>query len=220
MEHATYVLFAVGIAAIEWAQYFSKTPPSPWVYTVIAAAVGWYSGRKAYYHLRRARNQQLGAMGEVSVGQKLENLRSLGFQVLHDIPTGKGNIDHVVVGPRGIFAVETKTLSKTSRAKVIYDGKTVTVDGRAPDRDPILQVQAEANWLKDFVARRANRKAAIQPVLLFPGWFVEGDSFGKAVWVMNDAAFLKVVAQQRESLSEDDAVYIADVLSEYVRGCT
>lgn len=49
-----------------------------------------------------------GARGEEQVGRILAPLRGLGYAVLHDLGMGRGNIDHVVVGPTGVFVVETK----------------------------------------------------------------------------------------------------------------
>lgn len=52
---------------------------------------------------------QRGGGGEKRVGKLLEELEREGWLVEHDLmkPTG-GNIDHVVVGPGGVFAVEVK----------------------------------------------------------------------------------------------------------------
>jgi hypothetical protein len=50
-----------------------------------------------------------GASGEELVGQVLDGLRDSGWFALHDVNSGHGNIDHVLVGPAGIFAVETKS---------------------------------------------------------------------------------------------------------------
>jgi hypothetical protein len=47
--------------------------------------------------------------GEEAVGRLLAQLREDGFHSIHDIDTGHGNIDHVVVGPTGVFVIETKT---------------------------------------------------------------------------------------------------------------
>ena len=44
------------------------------------------------------------------MGQELERLYQEGFFVFHDWDSGKGNVDHFVVGPKGVFAVETKAL--------------------------------------------------------------------------------------------------------------
>jgi hypothetical protein len=49
-----------------------------------------------------------GARGEERVGSVLASLRSRGFVALHDLEFGGGNVDHVVVGPTGVFALETK----------------------------------------------------------------------------------------------------------------
>jgi len=50
-----------------------------------------------------------GAEGEEVVGKILEGLVADGWQVVHDVSLGRGNIDHVVVGPAGLFTVETKS---------------------------------------------------------------------------------------------------------------
>jgi hypothetical protein len=50
-----------------------------------------------------------GAEGEEVVGQILEGLRERGWFVIHDVSFGRGNIDHIVVGPGGIFTIETKS---------------------------------------------------------------------------------------------------------------
>lgn len=52
---------------------------------------------------------RIGAQGERLTGRALEKLPK-SYRVLHDLPMprSKANIDHVVVGPTGVFTVETK----------------------------------------------------------------------------------------------------------------
>jgi Nuclease-related domain len=50
-----------------------------------------------------------GARGEQSVGAVLSGLSADGWQAIHDVSLGRGNVDHVLVGPGGIFAIETKS---------------------------------------------------------------------------------------------------------------
>jgi len=54
-------------------------------------------------------NWSQGAEGEEAVGRILEGLREEGWCVIHDVSFGRGNIDHIVVGPGGIFTIETKS---------------------------------------------------------------------------------------------------------------
>lgn len=50
-----------------------------------------------------------GALGEIAVGQVLSELGA-AWTVLHAVPVGEGtsDIDHVLVGPAGVFTVNTK----------------------------------------------------------------------------------------------------------------
>lgn len=52
---------------------------------------------------------RVGAQGERLTGRALEKLPG-SYRVLHDLPMPRSNanIDHVVVGPTGVFTVETK----------------------------------------------------------------------------------------------------------------
>jgi hypothetical protein len=50
-----------------------------------------------------------GAKGEEHVGGLLDELAAKGWHVLHDADFGRGDIDHVAIGPAGVFTVETKS---------------------------------------------------------------------------------------------------------------
>lgn len=53
---------------------------------------------------------RVGAAGEEKVGPKLEKLIPHGWRVLHSVPVGSGDsdIDHVLIGPGGVFTINTK----------------------------------------------------------------------------------------------------------------
>jgi hypothetical protein len=61
-----------------------------------------------------------GAAGERKVGATLEGLGP-DWHVLHDIYLGRGNIDHIVVGPGGVYTVETKSHRGRIPVDHIYD---------------------------------------------------------------------------------------------------
>jgi hypothetical protein len=51
-----------------------------------------------------------GASGEEHVGSLLDAFcDSEAWSVLHDVSLGRGNVDHLVIGPGGLFTVETKS---------------------------------------------------------------------------------------------------------------
>lgn len=63
-----------------------------------------------------------GAWGEEYTGEELAKLDS-DWHVFHDIRRSQGNWDHVVVGPGGLFLLDTKRLS---RAAVVVDDALVS----------------------------------------------------------------------------------------------
>ena len=70
-----------------------------------------------------------GAEGEEYVGTKLNRLREKGWHVLHSVPVGKGDsdIDHIAIGPGGVFTVN----SKNHASKKIWVAKyQMRVNGR------------------------------------------------------------------------------------------
>jgi hypothetical protein len=72
---------------------------------------------------------QIGADGEVRTGRLLETLEAEGFRVLHDrkIPGARSaNIDHIVIGPPGIYVVETKSYRAASSDSLVNRSSPVS----------------------------------------------------------------------------------------------
>src|SRR6202043_2142454 len=61
------------------------------------------------YVLPLLERRDRGAAGEEHVGSLLEELSDGGWQVIHDVSLGRGNVDHILIGPAGVFTVETKS---------------------------------------------------------------------------------------------------------------
>jgi hypothetical protein len=125
----------------------------------------------------------------------------------------------VIVSRRGIVAVETKTHSKFPDSRVLYDGKSIRVDGMAPDRDPVVQSMAEACALESMLRESTGNKFHVRPAVVFPGWWVEKCNGAKAspVWVLNEKALPKFVEHEPVVLSEEDFRLAAFHLSRLVR---
>ena len=82
------------------------------------------------YLIKRRRKYRLGFAGERAVAEELNQLMLDGCRVFHDVPMEPyGNIDHVLIAPADVYAVETKARRKrkTSDGKreheVVFDGK-------------------------------------------------------------------------------------------------
>jgi Nuclease-related domain len=122
-------------------------------------------------------NLVLGLDCELAIGQELNQLMLHDCMVYHDFPAEKFNIDHVVVGPRGVFAVETKGRSKrdkkgTAEATVTFDGEVLKFPS-GPERKYLDQAKRQASWLSSWLSSATGDSISVQPILALPGWFIE-----------------------------------------------
>jgi len=215
-----WIVAVLGIvfAANEWLRWWLDSPPQPFVASAIAVVLVGLAVWRVARIWPEVRCVALGHRGEKVVGQCLEQLRAEGYQVFHDIPGDGYNVDHVLVGPGGVFAVETKTRTKPCgrESAVVFDGETVTVDGFAPDRDPIVQVQAAARQVREIIRRSTGLDVQVRPVVLYPGWFTRS-ARGVDVWVLNETAFPKWVHAEERSLDDAAVRQIAAGIAIHVR---
>lgn len=137
-----------------------------------------------------------GAAGEEIVARELARLPA-GFHVFHAVDAGggvmmwrSGDIDHVVVGPTGIFVIETKNW----RGQVTLADGRLLVAGEAPRRAPLEQVRQSVTALRAQLERQGVPAAAIVPVVCFAGDRFDGEcqTVGEAV-VCNALRLLDVV---------------------------
>lgn len=221
LNYILTIVLAFLFAAMEWYRWAFDVKPSPWLYTLIAAIVIPYAGWKLRQIIKHLNNIRLGRDGERAVGQYLELLRESGCHVFHDVVADNFNIDHIVISEKGIFLIETKTYSKPMRGEptIKYDGEKLIINGREPDRNPIVQAKALARWLDDYLQETTGKTFPIKPVVLFPGWFVRRSvKLSPAdVWVLEPKAFPKFLANERDVLSSPDVHLTKSRISKYIR---
>jgi hypothetical protein len=132
----------------------------------------------AWRRLLNIRAYRMGLLGEQAVAEQLQSLTALGCTVFHDIPgDGKWNIDHVVVAPAGVFAIETKYRTKQPGKagqlahKAEFDGKKIQFPAGYDVKAP-AQASHNARWLANLLSKATSERVTVQPVVALPGWWV------------------------------------------------
>jgi hypothetical protein len=102
--------------------------PLPACLAVSVAAAGGAWWRLRFRPSPEARAWQRGAAGERHVARLLEPLVQQGWGVNHDlrVPGSRANIDHVVVGPPGVFVIDAKHYRgrlRLSRDGMLWHGR-------------------------------------------------------------------------------------------------
>jgi hypothetical protein len=146
---------------------------------VVAASLFFLWGLRSFTKNLGARNKALdGLIAEQMTGQLLNRLIGPQCIVAHDLPCDGFNIDHIVIAPRAVYAVETKSFRKPSGSandshyKVMFDGEAL----RFPDwRDeaPIVQARRQAQWLTRYLRESLGREIPVIPAVALPGWWID-----------------------------------------------
>ena len=157
------------------------------VYVLMGVIVLGFCVFKMLEIVKRKRNLTLGFEAELAIGQELNELARDGARIFHDIPADGFNIDHVVVSPKGIFAIETKGRSKpvhengkASGWKVEHDGTTLKFPGWQ-ETEPFKQADRQAAWLQIWLTKAIGESVSAKPVLMLPGWYDECRVNGRVV---------------------------------------
>jgi hypothetical protein len=157
--------------------------------------------------IERRKNLRTGLAGERATGEELNRLMLDGYHVYHDFPAHRFNIDHILVGAPGVFAVETKAHSKGSRgnrmdeARVTYDGENLRFPSWVTT-EPIDQAKAQAAWLSKWLSGAVGDPVKVLPMVTIPGWYIDRKS-PNGVPVLNPKqvkAYLE--GKKEEALSE------------------
>ena len=197
LDLVAYSAFLVAVPVTGYAihvsqSYFSNRPES-WqriaTTTVIVTCSVALIGRRMHLILRQIRSTRQGLDGELATAEELNALLLEDCRVFHDVPTDYGNIDHVVIGPSGAYAVETKYVGKPvngdGKAKALVDYHRNVV--RLPDRTwplPVDQAESGARWLSSQLEQTVGHRVRVEPMIALPGWFIERVG-GRGICVFN-----------------------------------
>jgi hypothetical protein len=217
-----YLVYAAAFfayALMEWYRWFVRAPYYPVLFSLVALVVVSYSVYRLWALRQRARDLELGRDGERTVGEILDQLKTKGCAVIHDVVATDFNVDHVVVAPQGIYTIETKTFSKPPGAEIAFSGDGLVAAGFNIGGDAIVQAEAEAKWIRSLLAESTGRRFPVKPVVLFVSWFVQPmpRPIKERAWVLNPKALPSFIANEPAVLAPSDMHLIAFHLAAYVR---
>jgi hypothetical protein len=130
-----------------------------------------------------------GASGEEEIGRLLEGLED-GWLALHDVDTGHGNIDHVVIGPGGLFTIETKS----HRGRISVD---------RIERRMLGQAYAQRKWLERVTGRD------VEALLVFSTAYLDrAVARRRGVLVLTSRVLAKHLASRKHVLSPQELATI------------
>ena len=147
-----------------------------------------------------ARSWYRGALGEIQVAKALKNLGP-EWTVLHAVPVGSGtsDIDHVLIGPGGIFTINTKN---HSGQRVWVGGEQLLVNGHRTNH--IRDARFEARRASKLLSPGAGDPADVTPVIAVvdPGSLTFGRKRPDGILVLSSSQLARTVTRRKRRLSD------------------
>ncbi len=167
--------------------------------------------KKGLFIKKRARDADRGAHAEEVVAERLSSLPE-GYHAFHDLAFDGFNIDHVVVGPGGIFVVETKS----HREEVTARGDVLLLGGKQPAKNFLNQAWSQTYQLRDPLEKHTSRKWKIKPVLCFTRAFVKVREPVKGIEVLNKKYLAAYLSRQPRILGTEEVDTVTGIIESHV----
>jgi hypothetical protein len=202
---------------LQQTQQIAHAPPAPRVW-LCAAIVATGAALIAFRRLiPAARRLNRGELGERRVADSLEELRSVGYTPVHDITWNNFNVDHVLVGPGGVFAVETKF--RSGRGEITFrNGEGLFVGGFAEEKDCLKQARGNAAAVRRLIQDNCGRNDWVTPLVVFVGdWRIKDDWRDTDARVFTPDRLKRYILNQQPILKRSEIELIASHLEPWAK---
>ena len=138
------------------------------------------------YVLPLVERRDRGATGEEQVGGLLDELAGKEWRVIHDASLGRGNVDHIMIGPAGVFTIETKSHPGPVRVGRVH-GAT------------LRQAHAQRKAIEEITG------VSVEPLIVFSrAWVDRPLARRKGVRVVPARMLLGYLGKRRATLSNEE----------------
>jgi hypothetical protein len=161
---------------------------------------------------RKFRKLNRGEQGEVKVAEVIDELRFLGYRPFHSLCRDAYDIDHVIVGPAGVFVIETKF--RSGHGKIEFrNGDGLFVGGQKQADDPLKQVRSNARDVSRLLKEYCAKYFWITPLVVFVGdWKVKNNWQTTDARVFTPDRLLTYFEQLQPTLMKSEITLIASHL--------
>jgi hypothetical protein len=116
-----------------------------------------------------------------------------------------------VVGPGGIFALETKGYSIFGNGRIeVGSDRVLRFSNKAAHGDPLEQARSSARKISGHLKSCIRQDLFVQPVLVFPGWEVAMPKSESGVVILNDGTIDEFFSSRERVLTN---AQISDICS-------
>jgi len=163
---------------------------SLWLYLIVITPILFIYGRVKQIGERFLS----GLEGENDVDREAKSLGDDYIYIAGGFDTGKGNIDKIIIGPKGIWTLEVKS----HKGEITFDGQSLLRNNQVLEKNFLSQAYAEAKTLQDFIKSKIVTDIYVQPVIVFSSKWAKvrlGLKKYEGVYVVQKAWLKKLITE-------------------------
>jgi hypothetical protein len=206
-----------GLWMFEELKSLTHQPPDPSAVLCVAVVVTGIVAIILRRLFPKFRNLNRGERGEMRVAEVLDDLRRIDYQPFHAIKRTGFDIDHVVVGPGGVFAVETKFRSGHGEIE-FRNGEGLFIGGFQEEKDVLKQARANAREVNQIIQENCGIYQWVKPLVVFVGdWQIKDRWLNTDARVLTTGQLVRFFEIQQPVLTRSEIKLIASHLERSVR---
>jgi len=168
--------------------------------TLAAGFAAWRLGNT----ILARRNVKFTRDANVAVGHQLQQISTGANRVFHDVVTSAGVVDHVLVGQRGIYAVNVVAHRGGKNGNAVLEGHELSFSN-SDTLLTVVEITASTARLEKEICRLLGHKIRVRSVIAVPGWDI-GEQASERHLLVNERtiAMLRGWRDQSDYLMNED----------------
>lgn len=177
---ATPILFGVAYIGLGMSGLVKEGSTSLWLVAECALLCGLaflrYNGS-----LRRREEVRWSQQAKTMVDRAIAPLVPRGYIVFRDFKADDMSIDHLLIGPKGVFALHTLVRSANLKQgqpmvpMVTYDGRALYFP-QGEDHEIVERAEKNGEGISEWISKRVGMPIAARAIVALPGWQVKRTS--------------------------------------------
>ena len=155
----------------------------------------------------------------VAIGHQLQQVSTEGTRVFHDVGTTAGIVDHVIIGQKGLYAINVVARRASKRAHARLHENSIEYSNSKVSQS-IVEISAKTARLQKEFRELLGHKIRVRSVIAVPGWDIGEQSCDNHLLV-NERTIAMLSGWKDNTdylMNEDVAVLQAELTSRCARG--
>lgn len=149
----------------------------------------------------------------IAVGHELQRVAAAQGRAYHDVATPNGYIDHVLVGPSGVYAINVVARRHLKKGAVCLKGNNLHFSNGGKTLSIVKIVAAAKRMQKEFCSI-AGKNIRVRSVIAVPGWNIQ-DQTSNEYLLVNERTLPMISGwkDQNDFLMNEDVNVLQKVLT-------